>query len=462
MEEQTYKTLLIGETVKWISNKKRCVGIVRDDLNTHVIVLRIQKGNKKSLKKVRIRKELLITKQQEKMDVKKVLIQGRFKKKSKEDLLEIMENGTLKPLEKEVIAEILITDKGVKADDIPNYDPPVKKKTELTPGAEVEEEVKIDYKESVLPFAESLETKDKEAPKKEPEKKIPTTPINKTQRKDIFHIDPRLLSTEPGFNTRIDYGDIDELKNSIIQNGVIIPIRGYKEGDKFMVVDGHRRHRATIKAITEGHDIARVPFISEKKKTEEERIFGIILSNDGKQLAPLELGEAYKRLISHGYNYTEIANRIGRTIKHVSDMASVAESSKEIKEVIKVGNVSATLVSEVKNAIKDDDLAEKIIIDKSVEKKKIAEESGKKIDEKVTKKDLKDVIEKQKDNSKSVPHKDVDEIQPNLDFAVEKVESKMYSEAEVKDLLRKQIDACKAVLPAVLKSKLNSVDIVLN
>lgn len=267
--------------------------------------------------------------------------------------------------------------------------------------------------------------------------------LNKTQKKDLLLIDPRLLKIEQGFNTRFDYGDIDELKNSIIENGVRVPLRGYKEGEFYFITDGHRRLEATLRAIQEGNDIARVPFSSERKRTLEERIFDIILSNDGKQLTPLELGETYRRLMQFGFNYTEIAKKIGKTIKHVSDMVSVAESSKELKDLIKEGNISASLVAEVKNKVKNDEEAEEIMKTVSSIKKESSEGDKKK--EKVTKKDVEDLLPEPKQ-----------ELPTTI-----RGESYTFTEEETKELLKRQIKACAKELPLAFKMKVLQTPLVI-
>lgn len=241
--------------------------------------------------------------------------------------------------------------------------------------------------------------------------------INDTKRKDMLLVDPRNLKIEEGFNTRIDYGDIDELMNSIIENGVQIPLKGYKDGDFFVIVNGHRRWTAIQKAIELGFQIARVPFISEKKKSIEERIFDIIITNDGKQLTSLELGETYKKLMNYNFTIPEIAKKIGKTYKHVSDCISVAECSKEVKTMIQDGDVSATLVAEVTSKVKDADKVTEIIKTASDKNKN----TGKK---KVTKRDIEEL---------------------NFDIeknTTEKTTEKTFTLSEVKKLLIDQITAC--------------------
>jgi len=358
------------------------------------------------------------------------LLEARLKKFSKNQLLDQI-NGELTDLEYSVISELLIT-RGCVKEELPQHTP----LAVPSPKKEVTKESIVDQTTT----EESL--------------------INPTQRRDVLYLDPRILKVEEDFNTRIDYGDIDELKNSIIENGVRIPLRGYKDGDIFVITDGHRRYKAVMKALSEGVDIARIPFISEKKKSLDERIFDIILSNDGKQLTPLELGETYKRLMACGYNFTEIAKKIGKTIKHVSDMVTVAGSSKEIKNLINEKTVSATLVSEVKNAIKNNDEAESIIKNKLREKLAASKKEG---DEdqpiKVTKKDLKDVVEKRQDNTKTTHIKSIDDISKKEQKESQPV--KLYTKKEVIALLCKQIKVCQEALPREIALKLDNIGLVI-
>ena len=273
--------------------------------------------------------------------------------------------------------------------------------------------------------------------------------FNSVKRSDLLQIDPRQIQIEENFNTRVDYGDLDELMNSIIENGVKIPLRGYKEGDLFILTDGHRRLKATMMAIEAGNEIARVPFLSEKKKTLEERIFDIILSNDGKNLTPLELGETYRRLMNFGLSAYEIAKRIGKSINHVTSMTEVASSSTEIKENIKEGNISATLVAEIKSKVKDVDEAEEII-NTTIQIKK-EEGTGK-----VTKKDLKGLIPENSTVSESVKKK----IEDKEDEGTT-VYTATFTELEVKELLRRQIVECSKKVPLSLRAPILRTDLVL-
>ena len=249
--------------------------------------------------------------------------------------------------------------------------------------------------------------------------------LNKTQKKDVLMIDPRLLVIEEGFNTRQDFGDLEELADSIIANGVKRPLSGYKKGEKYVVIDGERRLRATMIAINRGFDIARIPFFTERPKSLQERTLDIVITNDGKPLTSLELGDTYKRLINFGLSISEIAKKTGKTYKHIADLIGVADSPENIKEMIKTGQVSATLVAEVNAKTKDVDKTESVLITAAAKVK-----------------------------GKKVTKKNIQELQP---------ENNNFTADEVRSLLKSQIRACaKFVFDIELRSKILATPMVLN
>lgn len=92
---------------------------------------------------------------------------------------------------------------------------------------------------------------------------------NPTKRKDIFLVDPRNIRVVDGFNVRRDF-DLEELKEQIKSKGVLNPITviAYKDEngmELYKLVDGERRYRATMLAISEGADIPFVPALKAPK-----------------------------------------------------------------------------------------------------------------------------------------------------------------------------------------------------
>lgn len=198
--------------------------------------------------------------------------------------------------------------------------------------------------------------------------------FNKEKRSDISYIDPRLIQVKEEFNIRQDYGDLESLKNSIIENGVKQPIRGHRNGDYFEITDGFRRAKAVQMALEEGNEIARVPFVGEKKGyTDEQRIFDMFICNDGKNLTPLEEGEGFKRLENYGYTQVEIAKKLGKHSSHVSQMITLANAPKHIKNDVQNGTISPSTAIQILRQSEDEEEQKQMV----EEGKKEAEKSGK-------------------------------------------------------------------------------------
>ena len=81
------------------------------------------------------------------------------------------------------------------------------------------------------------------------------TNINSTKRTDIYSVDPRNVVVVDNFNVRRDFA-IDELKEQIKLQGVlnpitVVPFKDENGDEKYRLVDGERRLRATLAAISE-------------------------------------------------------------------------------------------------------------------------------------------------------------------------------------------------------------------
>lgn len=164
----------------------------------------------------------------------------------------------------------------------------------------------------------------------------------KVKKGDIWKVPFNLLEIEPGLNIREDMGDIEGLAASIRTNGVKVPMSGYRNGDKFVIVAGHRRHAACQLLVNEGVDIV-VPFMMETKGTnKEQRILDHFTTNDGKNLNPLEQAEGVKRLINYGWNEKEIAEGIGKSEGYVRKLNALNSQSKIFLNLIKDGVISGT------------------------------------------------------------------------------------------------------------------------
>lgn len=177
-----------------------------------------------------------------------------------------------------------------------------------------------------------------------------------TQQK---HYDVDVRNIQPlnkgGGNIRVDYGDLDELAQSIEENGIKVPMRAYRDKQnegKWIAIDGHRRLAASMKLYKEKGIVIRAKVIAVDYRTlsEEQLIYDMFVTNMGKQLNILEQAEGVRRLINHGIPKLEIARKIGNTKRYINNLELLSLAPKKIRDMIASNKISATLViSTLKN-----------------------------------------------------------------------------------------------------------------
>ena len=185
--------------------------------------------------------------------------------------------------------------------------------------------------------------------------------IKETKRTDLFKVDVRNVRAEEEFNIREDYGDIDLLALSIEENGIRVPLRGYRKGEEIFVINGHRRLLACQKLIGKGIFIM-MPFYMEERGTHpEQRVFDMFVCNDGKDLNPLEQANGIQRLINYGYSEQDIAAKIGKTLVYVCNLKLLSNAPQNLKNKIREEKVSSSLVIKILRSEKDFDKASDLI-----------------------------------------------------------------------------------------------------
>ena len=232
----------------------------------------------------------------------------------------------------------------------------------------------------------------------------------KEKKESVYRIDPNAIK-DLNHNVRIgELPKMEELKLSIIENGVIEPVYVYRlendsEGFLYAIEHGYRRVTASKELNEEGYEIETIPAFIIKKPSEYEEIISHLIKNSGIPLTSFEEGSAYEKLSKKGHDLSKVAKSIGRSVAHISNMRkifSVAQSEPIIEQALSTGTVTSTEILKLTNDIKrennssgDYNLYEEIgqTIDKAVE---IAREEGKK---KATAKHIekaKEVIKKDK------------------------------------------------------------------
>lgn len=180
--------------------------------------------------------------------------------------------------------------------------------------------------------------------KQQPEKEL------KASRTDLHHVPFSLLRLkEDGkFNIRVDYGDLEELAASILENGVRNAMRGSKakeDGvDVFYITDGHRRFKAMQLLHSRGHKDIVAPFrLEEKHTSDEQRTIDMFVTNEGKALTPLEQSIGIHRLhVVFGYKISDLAKKLSKSEVYIGKLLKLHSLPEKAKQLITSGKITAT------------------------------------------------------------------------------------------------------------------------
>jgi len=202
---------------------------------------------------------------------------------------------------------------------------------------------------------------------------------NKTTKTDLYKIDPRNIVVAENFNCRSDF-DLDSIKESIRENGVLNPVTVFKikdeEGnEKYRLVDGERRYRAVMALIEEGVDIMRVPAICIPKRSDVELLVEQVVRNEGKPFNEYEYCEVCKKFLNYGYQKADIARKLGKNNGMITYYLEHQSRDERVRQLLKDNVISGSEVRRIYSKHKgDEEGAVKEILDAH----KTAKENGKK------------------------------------------------------------------------------------
>lgn len=198
---------------------------------------------------------------------------------------------------------------------------------------------------------------------------------NKTTKTDLFKIDPRNIDVVENFNSRIDFGDIQELAEQIAKDGVLNPIhvKRVPGTDRFTLVDGERRYRATMYLIENGYPVVMIPAIVVPQSTSEEDLLRMQLQcNEGKNFSDYEYAVHLKKLRDHGLSNQQIADLLGKKQSRISWYFRFLNLDERVQDLMKERRITGVDVYHVLQAYKDEDKATEVILTM----KEMADEAG--------------------------------------------------------------------------------------
>jgi ParB family chromosome partitioning protein len=137
--------------------------------------------------------------------------------------------------------------------------------------------------------------------------------------------------------THFDPAALDELRSSIEEFGVLVPIIVRAAGDGYELIAGERRWRAAQMAKLE-----TIPAIVRRADDRESLEVAIIENLQRENLDPLEEAMGFQHLIeSYHFTQDQVAQRVGRSRPAIANALRLLALSDEIKALVRAGTLSA-------------------------------------------------------------------------------------------------------------------------
>ena len=156
--------------------------------------------------------------------------------------------------------------------------------------------------------------------------------LSKVIEVDINEILPNRFQPRIQF----DENEILELSDSIREHGVIQPIVVRTIGDKYEIIAGERRYKASVLAGKE-----TVPVIVKNLNDKDSAEIALIENIQRKNLTPIEEALSYKKILDMGYITQEnLASKLGKSQSAVANKIRLLNLSDEVQEALLENKIS--------------------------------------------------------------------------------------------------------------------------
>lgn len=156
--------------------------------------------------------------------------------------------------------------------------------------------------------------------------------------KEVEEIDISLIDNNPGQPRKnFDPTAIKELAASIKEYGVIQPIILKRSGDRYVIVAGERRFRASKVA-----GLKKIPAIVREYSENQVKEIALLENIQREDLNPIETARAMKELLTtYGWTQEVLADKLGKSRPVVANYVRLLSLQPEVLQLIESGKLSA-------------------------------------------------------------------------------------------------------------------------
>lgn len=132
-----------------------------------------------------------------------------------------------------------------------------------------------------------------------------------------------------------DEKELNELANSIIKYGVIQPIVIRSMGEKYEIIAGERRYKASVLA-----GLKKIPAIIMETDDNTSAEIALLENIQRKNLSVIEEAQSYKKLIDKGFTQDDIATKLGVSQSAIANKLRLLNLPKEVQDALLYNRIS--------------------------------------------------------------------------------------------------------------------------
>lgn len=185
--------------------------------------------------------------------------------------------------------------------------------------------------------------------------------LTEKDKKQLIEIDPKLIEANP-LQPRKQFAQksLDDLMLSIRRYGLIQPLVVTQKDDKYELIAGERRLRASLEL-----GLKKVPVVIRDAKDQEKLELALIENIQREDLDPIETALAYRKLIDQ-FNLTqeELSKRVGKSRPVITNSLRLLNLPEKIQEALVKGHINeghAKLIAGLPNEVKQMQMLRRII-----------------------------------------------------------------------------------------------------